>query len=86
MPSRASDLDGRLGDVMLAAPDIDITVFRQQMARLGNAPCVGLCVVGDRALSLSSKIAGERPRLGALDPSNAQDRAALESLGVKSTI
>ena len=37
----------------------------------------------DRALSLSRTLAGDRPRLGGLDPSNPKDRAALEELGVK---
>jgi alpha-beta hydrolase superfamily lysophospholipase len=32
--SGSPDLNGKLGDVMLAAPDIDLNVFRQQLARL----------------------------------------------------
>lgn len=78
------DLDGKLGDVMLAAPDIDLAVFKEQMARIGEAAHVSIFVsAGDRALSLSSRLAGDRPRLGALDPHNARDRAELEKLGVK---
>jgi esterase/lipase superfamily enzyme len=77
-------LDGKLGNVMLAAPDIDLSVFRQQMARLGaGANVVVFSSTGDRALSLSSTIAGDRPRLGAIDPNNARDKAELEKLGVK---
>ncbi len=38
---------------------------------------------GDRALSLSSTIAGDRTRLGAINPNNARDRAELERLGVR---
>ncbi|MDB5569872.1 MAG: protein of unknown function hydrolase family protein [Hyphomicrobiales bacterium] len=77
-------LDGRLGNVMLAAPDIDISVFRQQMARLGSGANVAVfSSTGDRALSLSSTLAGDRPRLGAIDPNSARDRAELERLGVK---
>ena len=79
-----ADLDGHLGDVMLAAPDIDLAVFRQQMARLGERAHVSIFVSsGDRALALSSRIAGERPRVGALDPSNPRDRADLTRLGVR---
>jgi esterase/lipase superfamily enzyme len=37
----------------------------------------------DRALSISRTLAGDRPRVGALDPRNANDRAALDRLGVK---
>ncbi len=77
-------LDGRLGNVMLAAPDIDISVFRQQMARLGTGANVAVfSSTGDRALSLSSTLSGDRTRLGAIDPNNARDRAELERLGVK---
>ena len=78
------DLDGKLGDVMLAAPDIDLAVFKEQMARIGEAAHVSIFIsAGDRALSLSSRISGDRPRVGALDPRNARDRAELEKLGVK---
>ena len=77
-------LDGRLGNVMLAAPDIDLTVFRQQMARLGSGANVAVfSSTGDRALSLSSTLAGDRPRLGAIDPTKAADRAELTKLGVR---
>lgn len=79
-----ADLDGKLGDIMLAAPDIDLAVFKQQMARLGEAAHVSIFVSSsDRALSLSSRLAGDRPRVGALDPHNPRDRAELEKLGVK---
>ena len=78
------DLGGKLGDVMLAAPDIDLAVFRQQIARLGSSARVSIFVSrGDRALSLSSRIAGDRPRVGAMDPKNAQDAADLRALGVR---
>lgn len=77
-------LDGKLGNVMLAAPDIDLSVFRQQMQRIGAGANVAVfSSTGDRALSLSSTIAGDRPRLGAINPNNARDRAELERLGVK---
>lgn len=77
-------LDGKLGNVMLAAPDIDLSVFRQQMARIGSGANVAVfSSTGDRALSLSSTLAGDRPRLGAIDPTKASDRAELERLGVK---
>ncbi len=77
------DLDGHLGEVMLAAPDIDAAVFAQQMARLGEQAHVSILVAsGDRALSLSSLLANDRPRVGALDPSRPADRALIEKLGV----
>ncbi|MBI1869273.1 MAG: alpha/beta hydrolase [Methylocystis sp.] len=76
------DLDGRLGEVMLAAPDIDLTVFRQQVARLDPKHVSIFVASNDRALSLSSRIAGDRQRLGAMDPDNPRDKAQLDRLGV----
>ena len=77
------DLDGKLGEVMLAAPDIDLAVFRQQMRPLvGRAHVSVLASRDDRALTLSSKIAGDRPRVGALDPSKPEELAQLRQLGV----
>lgn len=77
------DLNGKLGDVMLAAPDIDLNVFRQQLARIDHSHVFVLVAANDRALSISRTLAGDRPRLGALDPNNPADRAALDGLGVK---
>lgn len=76
------DLDGKLGEVMLAAPDIDLNVFRQQVARLDPRHVSIFIASNDRALSLSSRIAGDRPRLGAMNPTNAEDKAELDRLGV----
>jgi esterase/lipase superfamily enzyme len=81
--SGSPDLNGKLGDVMLAAPDIDLKVFRQQLARLDPSHVSVLVSANDRALSISRSLAGDRPRLGGLNPNNPQDRAALEDLGVK---
>ena len=78
------DLDGHLGEVMLAAPDIDIDVFRNQMTRLaGHARVSVLVSRDDRALDLSSRLAGDRPRVGALDPSKPADAAELARMDVR---
>jgi esterase/lipase superfamily enzyme len=60
------DLDGRMGDVVLASPDIDVDVFKTQMARYGipRKPFILFLSSDDRALQISSLIAGRRPRLG----------------------
>lgn len=76
------DLDGKLGEVMLAAPDIDLNVFRQQMSRLDPKHVSIFVANDDRALSLASRIAGDRPRLGAMDPNSPKDKAELDRLGV----
>ena len=78
-----ADLDGKLGQVLLAAPDIDLAVFREQVSRLKNPSQVSLFIsTKDRALSLSSRLNADRPRLGAVDLSNPKERAMLQKLGV----
>lgn len=59
-------------EVVLAAPDIDIYVFRQQLTVIGRPkqPIVVLVSKDDRALALSARIAGGRSRLGAVDVNN----------------
>lgn len=76
------DLDGKLGDVMLAAPDIDVSVFRNQIAKLDPHHISVLVSVNDKALTLSRRLAGDRARVGALDPKNPADKAVLDHLGV----
>jgi esterase/lipase superfamily enzyme len=59
---------GRLR-VVLAAPDIDVDVFRTQMAVIGplSPPLTVLVSRDDIALSVSSFLAHERPRLGMIN-------------------
>jgi esterase/lipase superfamily enzyme len=73
------DLGGRLGDVVLASPDIDVDVFKSQMRRYGkpDKPFILLLSDDDRALRLSGLIAGSRPRVG-----DYKDAADLASYGV----
>jgi esterase/lipase superfamily enzyme len=80
--SGSPDLHGKLGNVMLAAPDIDLTVFKNQMRRLDPSHFSVYVSKGDRALQVSASIQGDR-RLGSIDPSSDQDREMIESLGVK---
>lgn len=62
------DVMGKL-QIVLAAPDIDVDVFRSQLRDLGRmqAPITLLVSKTDRALTISSVIGGERPRIGRLD-------------------
>ncbi|WP_295806926.1 alpha/beta hydrolase [uncultured Nitratireductor sp.] len=73
------DLGGRLADVVLASPDIDIDVFKGQMRRYGvpKRPFAVLTSQNDRALTLSGFIAGNQPRLG-----DYRDASELTNLGV----
>jgi esterase/lipase superfamily enzyme len=70
------DLDGKLGNVVLASPDIDVDVFKKQMIRYGkpDKPFAVLLSGDDRALKLSSIISGSKPRVG--DYGNAADLAS----------
>lgn len=72
------DLGGKLGDVVLASPDIDVDVFKSQMRRYGkpNRPFFLLLSNDDRALKLSSILAGNK-RVG-----DFGDPALLAELGV----
>ena len=78
-----ADLNGKLGDVMLAAPDIDVNVFRNQIGKIDPSHVSVFVSVNDRALSLSRRLAGDRPRVGALNPKDPGDKAVLDQLGVK---
>jgi esterase/lipase superfamily enzyme len=77
--------------VVLAAPDIDVDVFRTQMAVIGplSPPMTVLVSRDDIALSVSSFLAHERPRLGMInvdDPRvyEAAVKANLEIVDVSS--
>lgn len=69
----------RIGAIVLAAPDIDIDLFTNGIERLGTAAqkITVISSTNDRALELSSTIAGGVIRAG------AADRGRLEALGVR---
>lgn len=73
-------------DVVLAAPDIDVDVFRSQLQEIGRlkTPITLLVSNTDRALQVSSLIAQERPRVGRLNikDDRLQDIAQEENLRV----
>jgi esterase/lipase superfamily enzyme len=70
---------GRIGAVVLAAPDIDMDVFSSAIHRIG--PLAGkitvIAATNDRALALSGQIAGGMTRVG------AAEKAVIERLGVR---
>lgn len=69
----------RIGAIVLAAPDIDIDLFTNGIERLGTGAqkITVISSTNDRALELSSTIAGGVVRAG------AADRSRLEALGVR---
>jgi esterase/lipase superfamily enzyme len=73
------DLDGKLGYVILASPDIDVDVFKKQMIRYGkpDKPFAVLLSGDDRALRVSSFLSGAKARVG-----DYNDAADLASYGV----
>lgn len=74
------DFGGKLRTVVLAAPDIDVDVFKSEMQVIGRPkyPFVLFSSSDDQALWLSGLIAGEKPRLGAY----TEDKEAIADLGV----
>lgn len=69
----------RIGAVVLAAPDIDIDLFARGLERLGPdaRKITVISSTNDRALAVSSRLAGGILRAG------AADRERLEALGVR---
>ncbi len=82
MAIRDHGLPSKIRDVMLASPDIDVDVFRRQIAEIDAAPRTTqftLFVSGDdKALGLSSFLARDSTRLGALDPTKEPYSSMLE--------
>lgn len=72
-------LGGKLGEVVLASPDIDVGVFKAQMQRLGRPekPYNLLVSKDDRALNLSQRLSGNQPRIG-----NYADDTEIAQLGI----
>lgn len=67
--------------VILAAPDIDVDVFRAQLSVIGplDPPMAVLVSKDDVALSVSEFISGKHKRVGALDVSNPAVQEAAKS-------
>jgi esterase/lipase superfamily enzyme len=70
MAIRNGGLPAKFKNVMLAAPDVDVDVFRSQIADMGKQqPRFTLFVSrDDRALAVSRRVWGNVSRLGAIDP------------------
>jgi esterase/lipase superfamily enzyme len=74
MAIRDRGISPKIKNIMLAAPDIDFDVFRRQLAEIDaggkHAPITLFVSQDDRALSISQLVAGDEPRLGAVDALN----------------
>ena len=84
MAIRNGEIAPKITDVILASPDLDVDVFRQQIADMGpNRPKFTIFVSkDDRALTLSRRISGNVDRLGQIDISNPVYREGLENAGI----
>lgn len=79
-----SDVVGKI-DLVLAAADIDVDLFRSQLRDIGTmkVPITLLVTKTDKALSLSSILGGERPRIGQLDIDDPAIKAAAKLENVR---
>jgi esterase/lipase superfamily enzyme len=86
MAIRDRKLSPKIKDIMLAAPDLDFDVFRREIAEIEASdkdPPVTLFVSqDDYALLASRRLAGDEPRLGAIDPNAEPYRSELEKARV----
>jgi len=84
MAIRNGHIDTKIKDVMLAAPDVDVDVFRTQVAAFGEPrPRFTLFVSrNDKALAFSRRVWGSTARLGAIDPNAEPFRSELSRDGI----
>lgn len=71
---------GKLRDIMLAAPDIDLDVFKTQLREI-KRPVTVFVSADDRALEFSRRFAGDKTRLGAISAKDTEIVADLERAG-----
>lgn len=81
MAIRNGEVAPKITNVMLAAPDVDVDVFRSQILEMtGRRPRFTVFVSrDDRALAVSRRIWGSTARLGAIDPEIEPFRSQLEA-------
>lgn len=79
MAIREGRIPKKIANVMLAAPDVDVDVFRTQIEAMGEErPHFTLFVsTDDRALAVSKRVWGSRSQLGAIDPTVEPYKSAL---------
>ncbi|MGJ8569588.1 MAG: alpha/beta hydrolase [Hoeflea sp.] len=84
MAIRNGGVPSKISNVILASPDLDVDVFRQQIADMGQKRPKFTVFVSkdDRALTLSRRISGNVDRLGQIDINNPVYRQELERGGI----
>jgi esterase/lipase superfamily enzyme len=76
------NFNGKLRDVMLASPDVDLDVFRTQLRSI-QRPITVFVSKDDKALSFSRRFAGDKRRLGALSSEDVESLAELKKHNVE---
>lgn len=84
MSIRNGSIPPKIANVMLAAPDVDVDVFRSQIMDMqGRRPRFTLfSSQDDRALAVSRLVWGSTTRLGAVDPDIEPYHSQLETAGI----
>ena len=74
----------KIRNVLLAAPDVDVDLFREAIMDMGKErPGFTLFVSqDDRALAVSRRLWGDAVRLGAIDPEQEPYRSEMEQAGI----
>ncbi|MBY0613605.1 MAG: alpha/beta fold hydrolase [Beijerinckiaceae bacterium] len=78
------EFSGKLNAVVLAAPDIDLDVFRSQLDAIGRRPRPTVLLISgdDQALAFSRLLSGDVDRVGLVDTSSPEARAEIEKRGL----
>jgi esterase/lipase superfamily enzyme len=84
MAIRDGRVAAKITQVLLAAPDVDVGLFREAILDMGKArPSFTLFTSrDDRALAVSSRLWGDNVRLGAIDPDQEPYRSDIERAGI----
>ncbi len=85
MAIRNDGLPTKFKNVMLAAPDVDVDVFRSQIVDMGDPhPQFTLFVSrDDKALAVSRRVWGDVARLGSIDPETAPYKEELAQAEIR---
>jgi esterase/lipase superfamily enzyme len=83
--SDRDDVLHRIGQVVLASPDIEIDLFRRQVEAIGQLarPILVLTSTDDRALTVSRLIGGSRMRMGSVGEDSPAARRMIEKKAIQ---
>ncbi len=85
MSIRDKGIHPKIKNVMLAAPDIDVDVFRRQLASIGEKrpPFYLFVSQDDKALAISRRVWGGNARIGAVNPEQEPYRSLFAKEKIK---